>query len=93
MLRFDSKRFPDFENYLWTVHCQLVSKWVDKIKDAPDSTPLDEIPGAEELRTDVKRFEYFCRKFLGYEQYPKDHPQEYQFHYIGDSEKEDNKDV
>ena len=93
MLRFDSKCFPDFENYLWNVHCQLVSKWVDKIKNVPDGTPLDEIPGAEELRTDVERFEYFCRKFLGYGQYPKGHPQEYQFHYIGDSEEESSKDV
>ena len=89
MLKFDD-RFPTFENYLYNVHSQLINKWIEHIKDVPDGTPLDSIPGAEELRNDVTRFEYFCRKYFGYDQYPKGHPEQYQFYYMGDMEKPSN---
>lgn len=84
MLRYDPEIFPDFENYLYNVKCQLLDRWVNLLKTAPDGTKLEDIPGQQEAKDDITRFEFFCKKYLGYGVYPKGHKQEYQFHYLGD---------
>ena len=59
-------QYTDIENWLLNVHAVLVNNWYkEAIKH--DGDVLDDIPELVKFAQDIKDFDVFCKKYLGFE--------------------------